>query len=960
MKKILCSLLFLLLLCASALVAETPITPATSPPKKTSVISTRYFDLIYPEASADTAALLSGHADGCADDICSLLNTRMKGRIPVYINPDIQILNAYFTPDPYNRIMIYDTVAVDGSLGGFTNSILMVFYHELTHAISLNIRTPFWQTASEIFGDALSPNLLLTMPLSFTEGVTVSFESRSGTEGRLNDPLTQQYIVQEKIEGKFLGWNEAAGALDVYPGGKSSYLYGGAFSAWLQRTYGMEKYAELWKRGGGYNPFLGNIQGRFAQVYYISLDDAWAEFRESVQIPANLKINDARLSGTSAGIFSNLASCSEGIVWNDSNTQSVCMRSRDGKIIKLFDSNDGINRLSFSPDGTLLLVSDIDVSGTRVQQKVRLFSMEKMSFLQESWPNLRDASFAGDSQAICGIETNGQRFSLVVIPRGNDKKRKVLMTGGPGEEFASLYNPVFAGNGTLACIGANGLKRKIELVNMETNESGTLLLPESIECIRYLQSTGTASGLVLSFAWVHGDSMYRYALYSPATGNLVLQDNDYSGGVFFPVPNFDTSGLVYKASLSGHDELKTLDGLHGTQNENVPFTFSPHESPSEGIALSFPYPEQTPASSTYTPVSWLGNGYYIPFITFLPADKDLSYPVPGLIYASEDPSERYSLMVEPFVSIKPFFVDFDAQFGIRARYISVKTDISDHLAFPILGFTSYRDTSVSVTLSRNLYARTTWKYLSLSLSGTAKWFAPDVRKAGNPYQAPYDASSLSVEPVIEWTAIKQKSIPVYPLFAVTESGYMAVASGYCGYMLPDRDITPVIQSKVVAELPFIPLRLSGSAAWADGLEFGPADIHATSGCVRQFSAGFNRFLPDFPEYLGSAYEELSAAKAFGFDSELGLLTLQIQKGIPRLPLYANRFRISGGYRGALFYPDNVRPTYIDSVYGRASIDASLVLGILSNVVISGTFEESYSLRSGLFYPSFSWKTSLSL
>ena len=128
------------------------------------ILRTRWFDIIYSPQSAESAALVASRADGYAEEICALLETDVKKRMPVYIEPGISVLNAHFSPYPYDHIVLYDTLPSDGDLANNTDSLLAVFYHELTHALSLTIRTPFWQFMSSVFGDFISVNSALTMP----------------------------------------------------------------------------------------------------------------------------------------------------------------------------------------------------------------------------------------------------------------------------------------------------------------------------------------------------------------------------------------------------------------------------------------------------------------------------------------------------------------------------------------------------------------------------------------------------------------------------------------------------------------------------------------------------------------------------------------------------------------------------------------------------------------------------
>ena len=129
------------------------------------VHKTEYFDIIYAKESEKSAALLAEYADSYAKEIAGRLNKRILVRMPVYILAGAESLNGYFTFFPYPRIVVFDTVPEDGTLGNLTDSMLKVFYHELTHAISLIYFLP-------------------VLPLSFNEGAAVYYESLDGQQGR--------------------------------------------------------------------------------------------------------------------------------------------------------------------------------------------------------------------------------------------------------------------------------------------------------------------------------------------------------------------------------------------------------------------------------------------------------------------------------------------------------------------------------------------------------------------------------------------------------------------------------------------------------------------------------------------------------------------------------------------------------------------------------------------------------
>ena len=180
------------------------------------VHKTKYFDIIYAKESEKSAALLAEYADRYAEEIAARLNKKIWVRMPVYILAGAESLNGYFTFFPYPRIVVFDTVSDDGTLGNLNDTMLKVFYHELTHAISLIYYLP-------------------VLPLSFNEGAAVSYESLDGRQGRLHDPLFYHHLMQGKIDGCAPSWQQAAGHRDVYPGAFWGYNYCAGISQYLQK-----------------------------------------------------------------------------------------------------------------------------------------------------------------------------------------------------------------------------------------------------------------------------------------------------------------------------------------------------------------------------------------------------------------------------------------------------------------------------------------------------------------------------------------------------------------------------------------------------------------------------------------------------------------------------------------------------------------------------------------------------
>jgi len=246
------------------------------------VIKTEYFDVIYPEEAQATALKIASVCDGYYLDICSKLQTKPYQRFPVTITPSVEQLNAYYTAIPYNRIVLYDTKP-ETSLDMYQETMCSVFYHELTHAVTWNMKSTFWRGMSYVFGDVMNP-AWLTTPTFWSEGATVSFESK-GEGGRLNDPFAVQLVNSYKIDGDFPGWRDVTGARDTYPGGTDAYMFGGTFAKYLQEKYGMEKYGDFWRKTGS----ISTVNLSFRSVYGRSVSDEWEDFEKTIYVPQNLK-----------------------------------------------------------------------------------------------------------------------------------------------------------------------------------------------------------------------------------------------------------------------------------------------------------------------------------------------------------------------------------------------------------------------------------------------------------------------------------------------------------------------------------------------------------------------------------------------------------------------------------------------------------------------------------------------
>ena len=73
---------------------------------KIRIASTKWFDIIYPVESENSARELFDKADSIYEKICASYGKEPDFRMPVVITPDTDAYNAYFSNGHYNHIVL--------------------------------------------------------------------------------------------------------------------------------------------------------------------------------------------------------------------------------------------------------------------------------------------------------------------------------------------------------------------------------------------------------------------------------------------------------------------------------------------------------------------------------------------------------------------------------------------------------------------------------------------------------------------------------------------------------------------------------------------------------------------------------------------------------------------------------------------------------------------------------------
>jgi len=613
-------------------------------------VSTKYFDIVYPEISSQSASLLCANADSYFDEIASKLNVEDRFRMTVTLTPDKNLLNAHFSAYPYNHIVLYDVISSDVSFINFENLILDVFYHELTHAISMNIRDDFSQTLSNVFSDSFNFQYILYLPLSFLEGVTVSFESLKGA-GRLNNGFKTQKIIEAKIEGVFPNFTDIATARDVYPIGDFPYIFGGSFSSYLQKTYSMEKYAFLFQESSKFR--FNTFKGIFKKVYDLKLNNAWNDFYESIEIPD--KIIKPKIEFSSDSLLANLVGTSTGFYFYD-KTQATIYHFGDNSAEKVLNSTSQEMQLSVNETKKLLLTSNV----TEGLKELRLFDLNSKKLIKK-FSNLRLGALLTNTQGktfVTGLIDEGQNCTLVFLSlQGDELYSKVDLPYGE-----IVNNIVDLDKNRCAFIVQKNGNTNIAIYNYESRKLIVVDNPFPI-LIKDLSKTNNE----LFFSWVNKDNDGSF----PCLGKFRISDLSFFlsyknvlGGINNPI---EKDGSIYfVSSYFDHDEISSLNFLDFEMQE-FNTTYEEIEKWENNREKEFP---NLSNSVKYNKILDFQDFTILPSFAFSFDSQNNYYSYYGFTFITGDPTETYLLFTDILYSSEGKSVLFDSKLQTSYNYFT--------------------------------------------------------------------------------------------------------------------------------------------------------------------------------------------------------------------------------------------------------------------------------------------------
>lgn len=525
-------------------------------------IRTEHFDIFYSSSLAGEAQRLSGFADEILERQESILGIRAPWmRLPVLLSDRNPGLDGYFTAFPSNRISIQLAKAkVSDEFSSYADEVKTTFIHELSHAITMNARSPFWAALSWIMGDFLVPPGWI-VPKMFSEGTAVWLESMDWAgltgdtaleekrlPGRLNDPAFLWPAYDDIDRGAFRGPWEVSG-LAEYPGsGSLPYLYGALFVDYLAGRFGQEIIGELWRessKGSLANGFDGTLlsKGGFEKISGKKLPDLWQDFLKSLETVESGALGESPGTAIESFVSEPFLSgrigpyCAAGtdLYYLDLERWGLYRLPLDleGPAKRLFAADPYLERVSLSPNGDQLLLDWVRSDG-KGELKPALYAYDLAKDKLEFAGPREEAPYAEAADNLSVSES------------------KPFLHHGQADVIDGYrYGLVRIGTRSLpARTGADG---SMDVLESQIESVSSLFLARN--------GVDAEDGLSIAMEIPRPGAVPGLALLAESNGEwkLWIQDSAFYGGLEQPLP-IDSRRLVFKSrDLEGRQNLKFLE-----------------------------------------------------------------------------------------------------------------------------------------------------------------------------------------------------------------------------------------------------------------------------------------------------------------------------------------------------------------------------------------------------------------
>ena len=860
------------------------------PFRKLYTIQTEKFEIIFPMESRRTAENLAKVADDIYEKYSKILNSTVRGKIPITITPDFNLFNSAAMIIPYSSLILYDT-NLDENFTSFSNNFESVFIHELTHLLSMASENT--GTATKVMGNWASFVHINAMPFMI-EGAPVSMESLTGF-GRANDPLVRQRLRQDIFEGDFRTPMQASYLWTKNPYGNVYYEYGGLFSQYIQKRFGMEKYNEFWNRMQtrlhfSFLVYNSGVYGAFKKVYGIKFTEIWSDFQnslvlENINPSEELRVNDKETFINDIVSYDDTVYYIDGDIGGLYSYKEKRNNENSKKDLKFeFLIDRGSESLDISKDGSNALIVSLMYNGGLYKYIVKEYDLNKKIRTQRKWFDMQYARYFRNG--IIGISKDLHNSVLIYIDENNEKE--ILLPAN--DSFGYSFTTVIDDDNIALIVTENGVKH-IAIFNYNNKSLRYIDTKDNtLNYVRYLRHSNNK----LLFSYNNDDKFYKLGEIDLNNNSMRLYTKDYSGGVFNPV--YAGNEIYYKGRFSRYDRLMNYTDTE-SKNKNFTYTdktinkyeFTPQMDLGNYNPFKYikPWAMWVPLPQVNDTFPFLVNGLGILSVIASPSMDNiaqiwLGYDIPSNFLQTELTLTSYNLLYPLYFGFKSDVVYSTYNYWRLNTYAAMQFLInteSDKLYFLLEPSISGAFFSEFVNPQTNTSSAFTWKYSSWTFNVSLKASLLFKVKTDKPYR----------DDLVD--------ITLYPTYSIKYNKFAL-------------DFSTKFQTR------YVPIRASFYGSYAFD------SIAAFDGASTVFGSRYVKAPEEFYAYVKNKRYKDNYFLAGDFEL-LGYLDSQFNLS----HIYFDNFFASLSYRYAYYCKD-----YMQSVALKAGFNASIPISGYQNVV----------------------------
>jgi hypothetical protein len=614
--------------------------------------------------------------------------------VEVLLTDDSDFANGSAGAVPYNTIRLYATAPDDMSaLGDYDDWLNELLTHEYTHILHVDNVSGLPALLNKVIGKTAIPNQW--QPRWILEGLAVAMETAHTSGGRLRSSQFDMYLRADVLEHRFAGLDKMSGSPRRFPGGNVWYLYGSAFVAFINDTYGPNTFAAVADDYGaqvapwGINRSIRRVTGRTYEELY----EGWRETLEkryaaqAAAIRARGLREGRRL--TARGESASGARLTEGC--STLGKPSLLYERNDGNTIggvyevaldgshpegKLRARASGA-QVSLAPDCSIVFDSGA-VSQRRYYFQDLFRQLPGTSSREEG--DTRTRITQGLRARHADVSPDGRRVVFVTNDRSTSTLRIADLSPSfeltnvralvPSARFEQAYTPRFSPDGRSVAYSAwtTGGYRDVRVVDAATGRFRELFHDRAID----QQPTFSRDGRYLYFTSDRSGVANVYA-YELGTGAL-SQVTNVINGAYFPEVSADGRTLVYTGYTSRGWDLFVMDNEPARWLPAVPYVGGRGQGP-DSVLYRYPIRPYDPLQ-TLRPRQYYveyGPGAFGQQLTVTTSGYDIA-GLHGVAGAISVPVTRQQERTEPAVSLdyaysrRPYYLRLSGFRNSRPRH----------------------------------------------------------------------------------------------------------------------------------------------------------------------------------------------------------------------------------------------------------------------------------------------------